>query len=106
MTVLSIPKYVGNLPNICGSEDLVAQALSRSGLIYLPQSGINFDNIRSAFAVALHMHQPMIPADGQDLKTAEVISNLKYMMDNPNIGDNHNAPVFYRCYKRIRSLLL
>jgi hypothetical protein len=51
------------------------------------------------------MHQPLIPAGGQDLKTALVISNLKYMMDNPNIGDNHNAPVFYQCYKRIRSLL-
>ena len=106
MTVLSIPKYVGNLPNICGSEDLVAQALSRSGLIYLPQSGINFDNIRSAFAVALHMHQPLIPAGGQDLKTALVISNLKYMIDHSDIGDNHNAPVFLWCYKRIRSLLL
>jgi hypothetical protein len=105
MTVLSIPKYVGNFPNICGSEDLVAQALSRNGLIYLPQSGIDFNNIQSAFAVALHMHQPLIPAGGQDLKTALVISNLKYMMDNPNIGDNHNAPVFYQCYKRIRSLL-
>ena len=106
MTVLSIPKYVGNIPNICGSEDLVAQALSRNGLIYLPQSGINFNNIQSAFAVALHMHQPLIPADGGDLKTALVISNLKYMIDHSDIGDNHNAPVFLWCYKRIRSLLL
>jgi Glycosyl hydrolase family 57 len=23
------------------------------------------------------------------------------MMDNPNIGDNHNAPVFHWCYRRI-----
>jgi glycosyl hydrolase family 57 len=47
------------------------------------------------------MHQPLIPAGGPDLTTAEIISNLKYMMDNPGIGDNHNAPVFHWCYKRI-----
>ena len=30
-----------------------------------------------------------------------MISNLKYMMDNPQIGDNHNASVFHWCYKRM-----
>jgi hypothetical protein len=38
---------------------------------------------------------------GGDLQTATVISNLKYMMDNQHIGDNHNAPVFHWCYKRM-----
>jgi hypothetical protein len=47
------------------------------------------------------MHQPLIPAGGSNLQTAEVISNLKHMMDNPGIGDNHNASVFHWCYKRI-----
>ena len=63
--------------------------------------GIDFGGIRSAFAIALHMHQPLVPAGGGDLHTAAVISNLKYMMDNPGIGDNHNAPVFVWCYKRM-----
>src|SRR5207244_7504093 len=45
--------------------------------------------------------QPLIPAGGADLRTAQVISNLKYMMDNPQIGDNHNAAVFHWCYKRM-----
>ena len=27
-------------------------------------------------------------------RTAPIISNLQHMMDNPGIGDNHNAPVF------------
>ena len=75
--------------------------MARSGPFYLPQSGIDFGRIRSAFAIALHMHQPLIPAGGGDLHTAAVISNLKYMMDNPGIGDNHNAPVFVWCYKRM-----
>ena len=57
--------------------------------------------MRSGFAIALHMHQPLIPAGGPDLATAEIISNLKHMMDNPEIGDNHNAPVFHWCYKRM-----
>lgn len=30
-----------------------------------------------------------------------MLSNLKYMMDNPGIGDNHNAEVFHWCYKRM-----
>ncbi len=97
----SIPKYIDNVPNICGAEELVAEAMSASRPIYLPDSSIDFDNIHSAFAIALHMHQPLIPAGGDDLHTATVISNLKDMMDHPDIGDNHNASVFHWCYKRI-----
>jgi hypothetical protein len=51
------------------------------------------------------MHQPLIPAGGRDLRTAQLVSNLKYMMDNPGIGDNHNAPVFLSCYKRMGDFL-
>jgi hypothetical protein len=105
MSLQTIPEYVEGLPNISGSEDLVAEAMARSGPFYLPQSGIDFGKIRSAFAVALHMHQPLIPAGGGDLRTAAVISNLKYMMDNPGIGDNHNAPVFVWCYKRMGEII-
>jgi len=101
MTHQELPEYINDVPNICGSEDLVNQAMARSGPIYLPESGIDFGRTRSAFSIALHMHQPLIPAGGGDLQTAAVISNLKYMMDNPNIGDNHNAGVFHWCYKRM-----
>ena len=89
------------LPNICGSEDLIAEAMKQTGPFYLPESGIDFGHIKSAFAIALHMHQPLIPAGGENLQTAQVISNLKYMMDHPDIGDNHNAAVFHDCYKRM-----
>ncbi|MCC6932106.1 MAG: glycosyl hydrolase family 57 [Deltaproteobacteria bacterium] len=51
--------------------------------------------------IALHMHQPLIPAGGSDLQTADVISNLQDMFNNQGVGDNHNASVFQWCYKRI-----
>jgi hypothetical protein len=95
------PECVLGLPNICGSETAIAEAMSRPGPARLPDSGIDFGRIRSAFSIALHMHQPLIPAGGGDLRTAAVISNLKHMMDNPQIGDNHNAPVYHWCYKRM-----
>ncbi len=101
MSPETLSETIEGIPNISGFEDLVAEAMARSGPFYLPESGIDFGRIRSAFAIALHMHQPLIPAGGGDLHTAAVISNLKHMMDNPGIGDNHNAPVFVWCYKRM-----
>src|SRR6267378_6813604 len=98
-----LPEYIDQRPNICGSEPTIESALRAHAAqpVFLPESGIDFRGINSAFAIALHMHQPLIPAGGNDLATAEIISNLKYMMDNPGIGDNHNASVFHWCYKRI-----
>ena len=61
--------------------------------------------IDSAFAVALHMHQPLIPAGGPDLRTAAIVSNLQWMLEHPDVGDNHNAPVFHWCYKRMGELI-
>jgi glycosyl hydrolase family 57 len=58
-------------------------------------------HVRSASAIALHMHQPLIPAGGEDLRQAGIISNLQYMFEHPGEGDNHNAEVFHQCYRRI-----
>jgi hypothetical protein len=89
------------LPVICGSEDEIAKAMARPGPHYLRKSDIDLRAAQSTFAIALHMHQPLIPAGGADLQTAAVISNLQHMMDNQGIGDNHNAPVFRWCYERM-----
>lgn len=62
-------------------------------------------SIQSCFGIALHMHQPVIPAGGDDLRTAKLISNLQYMMEHQNIGDNHNAPVFLNCYTRMSDFI-
>src|SRR5262245_41876916 len=96
-----LPEYVDGLPNICGSETCIADAMARPGPYRLRDSAVDFGRIRSAFAVALHMHQPLIPAGGDDLRNAFVISNLQHMMQNQSTGDNHNAPVFHWCYKRM-----
>jgi hypothetical protein len=100
MSDSAIPEYVEHLPNLCGAEAVIEKTL-RERKPTAPAGGIDFGGINSACAIALHMHQPLIPAGGGDLPTAEVISNLKHMMDNPGIGDNHNASVFHWCYKRM-----
>jgi hypothetical protein len=101
MTFRNLPEYIDGLPNISGSEKIISETMARPAPHRLSQSGIDLGRFRGAFAIALHMHQPLIPAGGTDLQTAAVISNLKYMMDNPGIGDNHNAGVFHWCYKRM-----
>src|SRR5712691_11369209 len=96
-------RAIDGLPDLCGAETRLDEALkgSRDHQVFLGDSGVDFRGIRSAFGIALHMHQPLIPAGGPDLRTAAIISNLKYMMDNQQVGDNHNAPVFHWCYKRM-----
>jgi hypothetical protein len=98
-----LPEYIEGIPNISGSEDRIAEALppGRKPPVFLPESRIDLNGARGAFAIALHMHQPLIPAGGGDLRTARIISNLQYMMEHQDIGDNHNAPVFHWCYKRM-----
>src|SRR5262245_30974220 len=100
-TTIALTETVDGLPNICGSEDLIAEAMARRPPHYLPESGVDFGRVRKSFGVGLHMHQPLIPAGGDNLQNATIISNLKYMMDNPQIGDNYNASVFHWCYKRM-----
>ncbi|HMA94048.1 MAG TPA: hypothetical protein VKP30_15255, partial [Polyangiaceae bacterium] len=97
----TLPPVVNGLPNISGQEALIRERVQQRHPPRHAESGIDFGKIRAGFACALHMHQPLVPAGGQDLRTAQLISNLKHMMDNQHIGDNHNAPVFHWCYKRI-----
>jgi hypothetical protein len=96
-----LPEYVGSLPNISGSESQIERVIAKGRRqAFLPESTIDYTSIRSAYAIALHMHQPLIPAGGADLRTAAMISNLQYMMEHQDTGDNHNAAVFRRCYER------
>ncbi len=104
----NLPEYVNGLPNIAGHEseiEQVAKSTATATKIFWPESNIDFGHIKSSFAIALHMHQPLVPAGGDDLRTAKLISNLQYMMEHPNIGDNHNAPVFVWCYKRMGEII-
>jgi Glycosyl hydrolase family 57 len=96
-----LPEQIEGLPNICGEEYRISAASAQTQAAFLPESGIDFSKVKSAFAIALHMHQPLVLAETGDLRTAPVVSNLKNMVDNPGAGDNHNAPVFIWCYKRM-----
>jgi len=101
--VNQLPEYVDGVPNVSGNEADVAKVVAAGAekALYKDRSGVNFGAIRAAAAIALHQHQPLIPAGGGDLHTAAIISNLQYMMQNQHIGDNYNAPAFVWCYKRM-----
>jgi len=99
-----LPEVVGKLPNISGREKDVAKHSGLAKAMYAPVSDIDFGRIQAAFGVALHMHQPTIPAGGDNLEQAALISNLQFMFEHPEIKDNHNAPVFVQCYSRMSDI--
>ena len=93
-----------NLPNIFFDKAVKPRARQKIKY-YSTVSNLQFDKIHSSFGIALHMHQPTIPAGGEDLHSAPLISNLQYMMDHQQMGDNHNAPVFFNCYQRLAEMI-
>ncbi len=98
---MDMPETVDGLPNISGAEAAIDTALRAPRADAAAEGRVDWARLRSACAIALHMHQPLIPAGGGDLQTAAIISNLQDMMNHPDVGDNHNAPVFHWCYKRM-----
>ena len=96
-TAPHIAAVTNGLPNICGWESDIAAVVNHQQPIFLPQSNINIEQIKSGFACALHMHQPTIPAG----EGGELVNNLQNMIENPHVGDNHNAEVFAWCYSRM-----
>ncbi len=96
MTATLEPLKAG-FPSICGNEAEIQSITQQSASIFLPSTTLNLEDITSGFACALHMHQPTIPAGAN----GELISNLQFMFEHPNEGDNHNADPFAWCYGRI-----
>ncbi|MFH0925590.1 MAG: glycosyl hydrolase family 57 [bacterium] len=96
---------INGLPNICGNAKEIKTIIGKQPKLYAHISNIDINNIQSAFGMALHMHQPTIPAQSEDLTTAGLISNLQYMMERQHIHDNHNAPVFLWCYSRMSDFI-
>ena len=99
-----IPETIEGLPNISGWEAEVAQATSLRDPVYLRRTPMRLDRIQSAFAVALHMHQPLVFEDG-DMSRAPLLGNLQYMMDRRHVHGNHDAPAYADCYSRIASFV-
>lgn len=99
-----MPNLIQGIPVLSGWEERVRN-VAGSGQGAFSETDADFDSINSAFAIALHMHQPLIPGGGDDIKTAKVIGNLQHMMEHPDIGDNHNASTFRWCYKRLAEFI-
>ena len=89
------------LPPIAGREAQIQALLQARPTVSRPAGSAPLERIRSAFACALHMHQPTIPA-GAD---GALISHLQWMLEHPGEGDNHNAEPFAHCYRRMAELL-
>ncbi len=104
-TMSSMPDIVDGLPNICGAEASVEEVTRCSQPVFLHETNLQLDRLQATFAIALHMQQPLTPAGGDHLPTAEIISNLEYMMQHPDEGDGHNAPVFAECYARMGDIV-
>ncbi|MBD2499979.1 glycosyl hydrolase family 57 [Anabaena azotica] len=93
----ALPEIIDGLPNISGWEAEVLSVVNNDAPVFLPTTNIKLENVKAVFAIALHMHQPTIPA----LSSGELISNLQYMFAHPHTGDNHNAGAFAWCYSRM-----
>jgi hypothetical protein len=89
------------LPPIAGREAELLALMQQSGPVAGPTSNLKLEALQSAFACALHMHQPTIPAGAN----GELISHLQYMAEHPGEGDNHNAEPFAQCYRRLVDIL-
>jgi len=89
------------LPPIAGREAEILALVQKAGPVFLPQTNLNLAQVHSAFACALHMHQPTIPAGAH----GELVSHLHYMVEHPGEGDNHNAAAFAHCYRRLADIL-
>jgi hypothetical protein len=86
-------------PAIAGRESQVVNLGETP--VFSPPTNLAPGKLRSAFACALHMHQPSIPAG----PGGAVISHLQYMYEHPGEGDNHNAGVFAWCYQRLGEII-
>ena len=89
------------LPPIAGHEAEILALVQQDRPVFLSQTNLNLEQIQSAFACALHMHQPTIPAGAN----GELICHLQYMLEHPGEGDNHNAEPFAHCYKRLADII-
>jgi hypothetical protein len=102
MDLRPIPEVVDGLPDICGHEAEVEAVTSRRDPVYLHETDLRLDRLQSTFALALHMQQPLIPAGGPDVRHADLISNLDFMMRG---SDSYNANIFADCYGRMGDIL-
>ena len=57
-----LAEYVDGLPNLCGQEPLISEAITAGRKYPVFPHDADVERAASTFAIALHMHQPLIPA--------------------------------------------
>jgi hypothetical protein len=92
-----LPDLIDGMPPLAGWEDRIYDATHTQQPVFLERTNLRLSDISAGFAIALHMHQPTIPAGAN----GQLISNLQYMFEHPYDGDNHNAGPFAYCYARM-----
>jgi len=97
LSSFSIPALTDGLPTISGWEAEIEATLATQEPVFLPRTNLSLGQISAGFTIALHMHQPTIPAGAN----GELINHLQYMFEHPFEGDNHNAGTFAYCYARM-----
>ena len=95
-----LPEFIDELPNISGWEAEVLATVNHKNPVFLPTTNIRLQEVSAGCAIALHMHQPTIPAGSDGM-----INNLQYMFEHPHEGDNHNATAFANCYSRMADFI-
>jgi len=103
--MLNMPEIIDGLPNICGSEEEIAEVTRHREPVFIENSNLHPDRLEAVYAVALHMHQPLVPAGSTEIASADLVSNLDVMMRSPNSGDSYNAGVFADCYGRMGDII-
>jgi len=99
----SIAEIIDGIPAISGWEDLIENTMRQGKAAHGENRNITDRRPQSAFAIALHMHQPLIIES--NIHTGELISNLKYMIDHQEIHGNHDGPAFAWCYSRMADFI-
>ena len=102
--VIAVPSGSDSEGQYTGEEARAHEAELHSR--HNPRSQILFSGAGACCAIALHMHQPMIPAgEGHGLTDAKIISNLQFMLERGSDGDRYNASVYRDCYQRLGDIL-
>ncbi|MEM9483559.1 MAG: glycosyl hydrolase family 57 [Cyanobacteria bacterium P01_F01_bin.116] len=89
--------YDKDLPTLCGWESSLKEISHLKQPVFLDRSNLSLESLSAGFAIALHMHQPTVPAGPE----GRLISHLQYMFEHHYEGDNHNAGPFAYCYARM-----
>ncbi len=68
-----IPETIDGLPNLCGERGTTRCSDVRVAILSTcKETNLRLDRLQSVFAIALHMQQPLIPAGGGDIRTADI----------------------------------